>query len=58
MGIKEKEHEVYFLSMIKNNRLLPFFEKIFNWGSKRSANNINMEELEPVEGSDIYCRRK
>lgn len=57
MGIKEKEHEVYFLSKIKNNRLLPFFEKVFKWGNKRSANNINMEELEPVEGSDIYCRK-
>ena len=30
MGIKEKEHEVYFLSKIKNNKLLPFFEKIFS----------------------------
>jgi rubrerythrin len=58
MGIKEKEHEVYFLSMIKNNRLLPFFEKIFNWGNKKSANNIDMEDIKPLEGSDIYCRRK
>ncbi len=58
MGIKEKEHEVYFLSMIKNSKLLPFFEKIFKWGSKKSANNINMEALEPVESSDIYCKRK
>ncbi len=57
MGIKEKEHEVYFLSKIKNNRLLPFFEKIFKWGSKRSANNIDMETLEPVESSDIYCKK-
>ena len=32
MGIKEKEHEVYFLSKIKNNKLLPFFEKVFNVG--------------------------
>lgn len=57
MGIKEKEHEVYFLSMIKNNRLLPFFEKIFRWGSKRSSNNIDIEDIKPVEGSDIYCKR-
>src|SRR5690349_20231665 len=33
MGIKEKEHEVYFLGQIKNKKLLPFFEKIFFWGS-------------------------
>lgn len=58
MGIKEKEHEVYFLSMIKNNRLLPFFEKIFKWGNKKSANNIDMEALEPVENSDGYCKIK
>ena len=56
LGIKE--HEVYFLSMIKNNRLLPFFEKVFRWGNKKSANNIDMEALEPVEESDIYCKRK
>ena len=29
MGIKEKEHEVYFLEQIKTNKLLPFFEKVF-----------------------------
>ena len=29
MGIKEKEHEVYFLGQIKNKKLLPFFERIF-----------------------------
>ncbi len=57
MGIKEKEHEVYFLSKIKNNKLLPFFEKVFNWGNKKSANNIDMEDVKPVEGSDIYCRK-
>jgi hypothetical protein len=26
MGIKEKEHEVYFLEKIKESKLLPFFE--------------------------------
>ena len=56
MGIKEKEHEVYFLSKIKNNKLLPFFEKVFNWGNNKSVNNIDMEDVKPVEGSDIYCR--
>ena len=30
MGIKEKEHEVYFLNKIKNSRILPFFEKLFS----------------------------
>jgi hypothetical protein len=44
MGMKEKEHEVYFLSKIKHHSLLPFFEKLFSWGSKRSFNNVNLDE--------------
>ena len=31
MGIKEKEHEVYFFGKIKDNKMLPFFEKVFSW---------------------------
>jgi hypothetical protein len=57
MGMKEKEHEVYFLGKIKHNKLLPFFEKIFSWGTKRSFNNINLDEKYPVESSDIYCKK-
>ena len=56
MGIKEKEHEVYFLSMIKDKKWLPFFEKIFNWGRKKSANDIDMENLLPVDKSEDYCQ--
>src|ERR1700722_16618618 len=36
MGIKEKEHEVYFLEGIKTNKLLPLFQKLFAWGKKGS----------------------
>jgi rubrerythrin len=57
MGIKEKEHEVYFSSKIKNNKLLPFFEKLFSWGSRKSFNNVNLDEKYPVESSDIYCKK-
>ena len=57
MGIKEKEHEIYFLEKIKNNKLLPFFEKIFSWGNKKSFNNVNLEEKYPVESSDVYCKK-
>lgn len=57
MGIKEKEHEVYFLGKIKNNRLLPFFEKLFSWGGKKSFNNVDLDEKYPVESSDIYCKK-
>lgn len=57
MGIKEKEHEVYFLSKIQNSTLLPIFEKVFSWGSKKSFNNVNLEEKYPVEASDVYCKK-
>lgn len=57
MGMKEKEHEVYFLGKIKNNKLLPFFEKIFAWGGKKSFNNVNLDEKYPVEASDVYCKK-
>ncbi len=56
MGIKEKEHEVYFLDKIKTNRLLPFFEKVFSWGGVRGFNNVDLEKKYPVEESDIYCK--
>lgn len=57
MGIREKEHEVYFLGKIKNNRLLPFFEKLFSWGSKKSFNNVDLDAKYPIESSDIYCKK-
>ncbi|MGG9970415.1 ferritin-like domain-containing protein [Ferruginibacter sp. SUN002] len=57
MGMKEKEHEIYFLEKIKGNKLLPFFEKYFFWGSKDSFNNIDLEKKYPVEESDIYCKK-
>ena len=57
MGMKEKEHEVYFLSKIKDSKLLPFFEKLFFWG-KSSFNNIDLDKKYPVEESDIYCKHK
>jgi len=55
MGIKEKEHEVYFLEMIVNDPWLPFFEKLFKWGGLGSFNNINLDEKYPLEKSDAYC---
>lgn len=57
MGIKEKEHEVYFLEKIKDNKLLPFFEKLFSWGRQSSFNNIDLDEKYPVEESGPYCKR-
>jgi rubrerythrin len=57
MGIKEKEHEVYFLGKIRNKKMLPFFEKLFNWGGKKSFNDVDLEKKYPVEESRIYCKK-
>lgn len=57
MGIKEKEHEVYFYEQIKDSKLLPFFEKFFNWGATESFNDIDLENKVPVEESGIYCKK-
>lgn len=58
MGIKEKEHEVYFLGKIKHKRMLPVFEKLFSWGSNKSFNDIDLEKKYPVESSALYCKKK
>lgn len=57
MGIKEKEHEIYFLDKIKNKKLLPFFEKIFGWGIKNSFNDVDLDKKFPVEESKQYCKK-
>jgi hypothetical protein len=48
MGMKEKEHEIYFLGKIKNKKMLPFFEKLFSWGSAKSFNDVDL-------GEEISC---
>jgi hypothetical protein len=58
MGMKEKEHEVYFLEKIKDNKLLPFFEKIFSWGNGKGFNNIDLDKKYPVEESNHYCKKE
>ena len=58
MGIKEKEHEVYFLEQIKTNKLLPFFEKVFAWGKDKSYNNVELEEKHGMEDSGHYCKKE
>ena len=57
MGIKEKEHEVYFLEKINKHKLLPLFEKIFNWGKKRSFNDVDLEKKYSVKDSNVYCKK-
>lgn len=56
MGIKEKEHEIYFLGKIKNKKLLPFFEKLFSWGNSKSFNDVDLDKKYPVEASAMYCK--
>lgn len=58
MGIKEKEHEVYFLDQIKNSKLLPFFEKLFSWGKKGTFNDVDLDKKYPVNQSAAYCKHK
>ena len=57
MGIKEKEHEVYFLGKIKDSKLLPFFEKVFSWGTGKGFNDIDLEQKYPVDQSNQYCKK-
>jgi len=56
MGMKEKDHEIYFLNQIRTSRLLPFFEKVFSWGSKSSLNDVDIENRYSVEKSQEYCK--
>jgi hypothetical protein len=58
MGIKEKEHEVYFQKSLANNRLLPLFESIFGWGQKSSFNDVDLENKAPIEESKGYCKHR
>lgn len=57
MGIKEKEHEVYFLEKIKTDKYLPLFEKIFSRGGNKGFNNIDLNKKYPLEKSDVYCKK-
>lgn len=57
MGIKEKEHEVYFYEQIKDSKLLPFFEKIFSWSGKKSFNDVDLDAKYSVEASEAYCKK-
>lgn len=56
MGMKEKEHEVYFLGRIQGSRLLPLFERLFRWGAGASANDVDLGNKVPVRDGAHYCR--
>jgi hypothetical protein len=55
MSLREKEHEVYFYEKIKDNKLLPFFEKTFAWGAYKRKNDIDLDEGFRIEDTNKYC---
>jgi rubrerythrin len=60
MGIKEREHEDYFLLQIQRSKLLPFFEKFFGWGVAKSFNSVDAAEkdkdLNSVSSNSMGCK--
>ena len=56
MGVREKEHEVHFIKVIKDEPWLPWFERIFCWGKDTSLNDVDLEELKPLDHSTDYCK--
>jgi len=56
MGMKEKEHEVYFLEQIRSSRFLPVFERFFGWGVQTRRNDVDPEHPLSVQESNRYCR--
>ena len=55
MAIKEKEHEVFYLKAVEENKSLPIFEKLFGWGKVQKKNDVEFDNLLPVERSNNYC---
>lgn len=56
MGMKEKEHEEYFIEQIRTSRLLPLFQRLFSWGADSSANDVDLQNKRPVGEADAYCK--
>ena len=57
MGIKEKEHEDFFLDQVKDSKLLPFFEKVFSWGKAKSFNDIDLAKKPKIEEASEFCKK-
>lgn len=56
MGLKEKEHEVFFQEMVEGTRWLPLFEKVFAWGTEATLNDVDFDQPLPVERAGDYCK--
>lgn len=55
MGVREKEHEVHFQKVIEGEAWLPLFERVFNWGAETTLNDVDYDDLRPVQEADQYC---
>lgn len=55
MGVREKEHELYFQTVIESEPWLPIFERVFNWGAETTLNDVDYDDLRSVEDADQYC---
>lgn len=62
MGIKEKEHEIYFLEVVQNHPFLPFFERVFSWGKSKGFNTFKIPERNgaevPINSQTVGCKVK
>lgn len=56
MGVKEKEHEMHFLDVVKDEPWLPLFERVFSWGKDSTLNDVDLDNIAPVQESDQYCK--
>ena len=57
MGVKEKEHEEFFLEIASKDSWMPYFDKIFSWGKNKSQNDVDLNELLPLEKATEYCKK-
>ena len=56
MGLKEKEHELYFLEKVKTHTMLPVFSRLFAWGQKTSFNDVSVGAKYAQTESNTYCQ--
>ncbi len=56
MGMKEKEHEQFFLDGIASKRLLALFQRVFAWGSEASYNDVDLAAPRDAAMSAQYCQ--
>jgi len=56
MGLKEKEHEMFFQAMIKDERWLPWFERVFAWGAETTLNDVESHQPLPLNRAGEYCQ--